>query len=162
MKPTLKPTHPTHPTHTPIAHYYTYLYYSRLRQPRSREPRAHGAQSDCTPYLINHVLKLGLCRVLAERPHHGAQHLGRDGTIAVLLQQANKSNSGPRRNLRVSTRWRAASGQRPVWLSWAAQHRCAGSIAHGARSCNRHSECGDTLSNREKSSLSSAIFSSIG
>ena len=150
---------------------------ARLPQPRSREPRAHGAQSDSAPYLINHVLKLGLCRFLAERTHHGAQLLGRDGTIAVLLQQANKSNSGPLRNLRVSMyffvsartnkrhhhhRQQAASGQRPVLICWAEQYSCAGSIAHGARSYNRHSECGDTLSNREKSSLSSAICSLIG
>ena len=47
-------------------------------------------QIDRAPYLIDHVLKLSLCRVLAEGAHHGAQLLGRDGTIAVLTGQQVK------------------------------------------------------------------------
>jgi hypothetical protein len=37
--------------------------------------------------LVDHVLELGLGRVLAQRPHDGAQLLGRDGAVAVLVEQ---------------------------------------------------------------------------
>lgn len=38
-------------------------------------------------YLVNHVLQLGLCGVLAQGAHDGAQLLGGDGAIAVLVEQ---------------------------------------------------------------------------
>mmetsp|Transcript_7993 Transcript_7993/g.18713 ORF Transcript_7993/g.18713 Transcript_7993/m.18713 type:complete len:210 (+) Transcript_7993:141-770(+) len=37
--------------------------------------------------LVDHVLQLSLGRVLAERAHHGAELLGGDGAIAVLVEQ---------------------------------------------------------------------------
>ncbi len=40
--------------------------------------------------LVDHVLQLGLGGVLSERPHDGAQLLGRDGAVAVLVEQAER------------------------------------------------------------------------
>lgn len=37
--------------------------------------------------LVDHVLQLGLCRVLPERPHDSSQFFGSDGAIAVLIEQ---------------------------------------------------------------------------
>ncbi len=37
--------------------------------------------------LVDHILELGLCRVLSERPHYGAQLLCGDGAIAVLVEE---------------------------------------------------------------------------
>ena len=37
--------------------------------------------------LVDHVLKLGLSGVLAEGAHNGAQLLGGDGAIAVLVEE---------------------------------------------------------------------------
>merc|ERR1719412_3413409 len=39
-------------------------------------------------YFIDHVLKLCLSRVLAQRAHHSAQLFCRDGAIAVFVEQA--------------------------------------------------------------------------
>ena len=40
--------------------------------------------------LVDHVLQLGLRGVLSQRPHDGAQLLGGDGAIAVLVDQAER------------------------------------------------------------------------
>ena len=37
--------------------------------------------------LVDHVLELGLCRVLSQRPHDGAQLLGGDGAVAILVEE---------------------------------------------------------------------------
>merc|ERR1719264_752167 len=37
--------------------------------------------------LIDHVLELRLCWVLAQGPHHCAQLFGRDGAIAILVEE---------------------------------------------------------------------------
>lgn len=37
--------------------------------------------------LVNHVLQLSLGRVLTERTHNGAQLLGGDGAVTVLVEQ---------------------------------------------------------------------------
>ncbi len=36
---------------------------------------------------VDHVLELGLGRVLSERPHDGAELLGGDGAISVLVKE---------------------------------------------------------------------------
>jgi hypothetical protein len=41
-------------------------------------------------YLVNHVLKLGLSRVLAERAHHRAQLLGGDSAVTILVEQGER------------------------------------------------------------------------
>jgi len=38
-------------------------------------------------HLIDHVLELSLCGVLSQGPHDGAQLLGGDGAIAILVEQ---------------------------------------------------------------------------
>jgi hypothetical protein len=38
--------------------------------------------------LVDHVLKLGLGRKLAERAHHSADKLGFDGAVAILVEVA--------------------------------------------------------------------------
>ncbi len=40
--------------------------------------------------LVDHVLQLGFGRVLSQRPHHGAQLLGRDRPISVLVEQRER------------------------------------------------------------------------
>ncbi len=37
--------------------------------------------------LVDHVLQLGLGRVLSQRPHHGAQLLAGDCTVSILVKQ---------------------------------------------------------------------------
>ena len=44
-------------------------------------------QSDRAPYLVDHVLKLSLGRVLAERAHDSAQLLRGDGAITILVEE---------------------------------------------------------------------------
>jgi hypothetical protein len=44
-------------------------------------------QSDRAPYLVDHVLKLSLGRVLAERAHDSAQLLRGDGAVTILVEQ---------------------------------------------------------------------------
>lgn len=38
-------------------------------------------------HLIDHVLELRLGRVLTQRPHDGAELLGGDGSVSVLVEQ---------------------------------------------------------------------------
>ena len=40
--------------------------------------------------LVDHVLQLGLGRVLAERAHDGAELLGGDGAVAVLVEEGER------------------------------------------------------------------------
>lgn len=37
-------------------------------------------------HLIDHVLQLGLCGVLAQRPHDGAKLFGGDGAVTILVE----------------------------------------------------------------------------
>lgn len=37
-------------------------------------------------HLIDHVLQFGLCGVLAQRPHDGAELFGGDGAVTVLVE----------------------------------------------------------------------------
>lgn len=37
-------------------------------------------------HLIDHVLKFGLCGILAERPHDSAKLFGGDGAVAILVE----------------------------------------------------------------------------
>lgn len=37
-------------------------------------------------HLVDHVLQLGLCRVLAQRPHDGAELFGGDCAVTVLVE----------------------------------------------------------------------------
>ena len=57
-----------------------------------------GTRFSCGIRLVDHVLELSLGRVLAEGPHHGAELLGGDGTIAVLVEEGESlaiSGSSP-------------------------------------------------------------------
>lgn len=37
-------------------------------------------------HLVDHVLQFGLCGVLAQRPHDGAELFGGDGAVAILVE----------------------------------------------------------------------------
>lgn len=37
-------------------------------------------------HLVDHVLQLGLCGVLAQRPHDGTELFGGDGAVAILVE----------------------------------------------------------------------------
>ena len=41
-------------------------------------------------HLVDHVLQLGLCGVLTQRAHDGAQLFGGDGSIAVLVKERER------------------------------------------------------------------------
>ena len=61
-----------------------------------------GTRFSCGIRLVDHVLELSLGRVLAEGPHHGAELLGGDGTIAVLVEEGEGlaiSGSSPHTSL---------------------------------------------------------------
>lgn len=62
----------------------------RARGTRKPKKGTRASPPPWVPYLVDHVLQLSLGGVLAQRPHDGAQLLGRDGAIAVLVEQGER------------------------------------------------------------------------
>ena len=54
--------------------------------PRNGVRQRSGGRLTIHVQLIDDFLKLGLGRVLSQRPHHVAQFLGRDDAVTVLVE----------------------------------------------------------------------------